>query len=131
MASSFAAARGIGLNSRFSPQSFLAFATGRFGGSEFWRGVDFVVQQKMLPCATNDAVLRNKGMGGCAMRLAGVISSWEKGSYLYGEKCPQIITNLHKGSVRMHADLWIKDFKKVNILVQVEQRKCFIFDAAL
>ena len=47
------------------------FVAGRFGGSEFWRGADFVAQQKMLPCATNDAVLRNKGVGGCVRRLAG------------------------------------------------------------
>ena len=47
------------------------FVSGRFGGLEFWRGADFVAQQKMLPCATNDAALRNKGVGGCARRLAG------------------------------------------------------------
>ena len=86
-ASPFAAARGIGLNSRFSPQSFLAFATGRFGGSEFRRGADFVAQQKMLPCATNDATLRNKGVGGCARRLAGVVSSKERSAHLSVEKC--------------------------------------------
>ena len=63
-ASPFAAARGIGLNSRFSPQSFLAFATGRFGGSEFRRGADFVAQQMMLRCATCV-------VGACARRLAG------------------------------------------------------------
>lgn len=73
-----AAARGIGLNSRFSPQSFLAFATGRFGGSEFRRGADFVAQQKMLPCATNNAAFRNKGVGGCARRLAGCRKLQEK-----------------------------------------------------
>ena len=32
-----AAAFGIGLSSRFSPQSFFTFVAGRFGGSEFWR----------------------------------------------------------------------------------------------
>ena len=47
----------------------------RFGG-----GADFVAQQKMLPCATNDAVLRNKGVGGCARRLAGCLK-------LQGKKC--------------------------------------------
>lgn len=87
VASPFAAARGIGLNSRFSPQSFLAFATGRFGGSEFWRGADFVAQQKMLPCATNDAALRNKGVVGCARRLAGHHK-------LQGKKCAPFITLL-------------------------------------
>ena len=46
-----------------------------FGG-----GADFVAQQKMLPCATNDAVLRNKGVGGCARRLAGCLK-------LQGKKC--------------------------------------------
>ena len=66
-----AAAFGIGLSSRFSPESFLTFVAWRFGGLEFWRGADFVAQQKMLPCATNDAALRNKGVGGCARRLAG------------------------------------------------------------
>ena len=47
------------------------FVAGRFGDSEVWRGADFVAQQKILPCATNDAALRNKGEGGCARRLAG------------------------------------------------------------
>ena len=37
-----------------------------FGG-----GADFLAQQTMLCCATNDAVLRNKGVGGCARRLMG------------------------------------------------------------
>ena len=46
-----------------------------FGG-----GADFVAQQKRLPCATNDAVLRNKGVGGCARRLAGCLK-------LQGKKC--------------------------------------------
>ena len=86
-ASPFAAARGIGLNSRFSPQSFLAFATGRFGGSEFWRGADFAAQQKMLPCATNNAALRNKGMDGCARRLM-------RCRKLQGKKCAPFITLL-------------------------------------
>jgi hypothetical protein len=36
-ASPFAAARGIGLSSRFSPQSFLTFVAGSFGGSEGFR----------------------------------------------------------------------------------------------
>ena len=65
------------------------FVSGRFGGSEFWRGADFVAQQKMLPCATNDAVLRNKGVGGCARRLAGrgVVSSKERSAHLLVEKC--------------------------------------------
>ena len=82
-----AAALGIGLGSRevrFSPQSLLAFTTGRFGGSEFWRGADFLAQQKMLPCATNDAVLRNKGMGGCARRLA-------ESRKLQGNKCAPLV----------------------------------------
>ena len=56
------------------------FVAGRFGGSEFWRGADFVAQQKMLPCATNDAALRNKGVGGCARRLMGCRK-------LQGKKC--------------------------------------------
>ena len=38
------------------------FVAGRFGDSEVWRGADFVAQQKMLLCATNDAVLRNNNM---------------------------------------------------------------------
>ena len=46
-----------------------------FGG-----GADFVAQQKMLPCATNDAALRNKGVGGYARRLAGC-------GKLQGKKC--------------------------------------------
>ena len=50
----FAAARGIGLSSRFSPHSLLTITVvaWRFGGSEFWRGADFVAQQTMLRCAT-------------------------------------------------------------------------------
>ena len=47
------------------------FVAGRFGGSEFRRGADFVAQQKMLPCATKDAALRNKVVGGCARRQMG------------------------------------------------------------
>ena len=31
----------------------------------------FVAQQSSLPCATDDAGLRNKGVVGCARRLAG------------------------------------------------------------
>ena len=58
--------------------------TGRFGGSEFRRGADFVAQQKMLPCATNDAVLRNKGVGGCARRLEGHRK-------LQGKKCTPLV----------------------------------------
>ena len=79
-ASPFAAARGIGLNSRFSPQSFLAFATGRFGGSEFWRGADFVAQQKMLPCATWLWVVAQGGWWG-------VVSSKERSAHLSSERC--------------------------------------------
>jgi hypothetical protein len=82
------------------------FATGRFGGSEFRRGADFVAQQKMLPCATNDAVLRNKGVGGCARRLAGhrklqgkkcaplgreVRTSWSSSAHLSREKCVLVV----------------------------------------
>ena len=51
-------------------QTAITFVAWRFGGSELWRGADFVAQQKMLPCATNDAALRNKGVGGCARCLA-------------------------------------------------------------
>lgn len=47
------------------------FVAGRFGDSEVWRGADFVAQQRSLPCATNDAALRNKVVLGCARRLAG------------------------------------------------------------
>jgi hypothetical protein len=57
----------------------VTFVAWRFGDSEVWRGADFVAQQKMLPCATNDAVLRNKGVGGCARRLVG--------RKLQGKKC--------------------------------------------
>lgn len=92
---------GIGISSRevrFSPQSLLAFTTGRFGGSEFWRGADFVAQQKMLPCATNDAMLRNKGVVGCARRLAGglqaprkeVRTSWSRSAHFSSERCALI-----------------------------------------
>ena len=49
------------------------FVTWRFGGSEFWRGCRFC-------CATKDAPLRNKGVGGCARRLAGC-------GKLHGKKC--------------------------------------------
>jgi hypothetical protein len=31
----------------------------------------FVAQQRSLPCATKDAALRNKVVGGCARLLAG------------------------------------------------------------
>ena len=74
---------------RDAPKSakFFTFVTWRFGGSEFWRGADFVAQQKMLPCAPNDAVLRNKGVVGCARRLAGVVSSKERSALLWVEKC--------------------------------------------
>ena len=47
----------------------------------------FVAQQRLLPCATNDAALRNKGVGGCARWLAGVVSSKERSAHLLGEKC--------------------------------------------
>ena len=59
------------------------FVAWRFGGSEFWRGADFVAQQKMLPCATDDAALRNKGVVGCARRLAGC-------GKLQGKKCASL-----------------------------------------
>ena len=49
------------------------FVAGRFGGSEFWRGCRFC-------CATKDAPLLNKGVGGCARRLAGCLK-------LQGKKC--------------------------------------------
>ena len=74
-----------------SPQSLLTitFVAWRFGDSEFWRGADFVAQQRSLPCATNDAVLRNKGVGGCARRLAerGVVSSKERSAHLSTKRC--------------------------------------------
>ena len=72
-----------------------------FGG-----GADFVAQQKMLPCATNDAVLRNKGVVGCARRLAGrrklkgkkcdplgreVRTFQERSMHLSGEKCVPVV----------------------------------------
>ena len=60
------------------------FVSWRFGGSEFWRGADFVAQQKMLPCATDDAALRNKGVVGCARRLAGCLK-------LQGKKCAPLV----------------------------------------
>jgi len=52
--------------------NFLTFVAWRFGVSEFRRGwLFFVAQQRLLPCATNDAALRNKGVIGCARLLAG------------------------------------------------------------
>ena len=56
------------------------FVAGRFGDSEVWRGADFVAQQRLLSCGANDAALRNKGVGGCARRLA-----WRR--KLRGKKC--------------------------------------------
>lgn len=41
---------------------------------------DFVAEQRLLPCATKDAVLRNKGVGGCARRQMGY-------GKLQGKKC--------------------------------------------
>ena len=67
----------------------VTFVAWRFGVLEIWRGADFVAQQKMLPCAINDAVLRNKGVVGCARRLAGC-------GKFQGKRCPQIVTNFHK-----------------------------------
>ena len=68
----FAAARGIGLSSRFSPQSFLLSL---LGGWEFWRygGVPILLrnkrcslaQQMMLCCATKGRWLR-KAVGGAS-----------------------------------------------------------------
>lgn len=55
-----------------SPQSFLLSLLGDLEVRSFGGGADFVAQQKMLPCVTNDSVLRNKGMDGCARRFAGV-----------------------------------------------------------
>jgi hypothetical protein len=49
------------------------FATGRFGGLEFWRGCRFCY-------ATKDAPLRNKGFAGCARCLA-------ESRKLQGKKC--------------------------------------------
>ena len=46
----------------------------------------FVAQQRLLSCAANDAALRNKGVGGCARRLAGVVSSKEGSVHLLLEK---------------------------------------------
>ena len=39
----------------------ITFVAWRFGGSEFWRGADFVAQQKMLPCATKGWVVAQGG----------------------------------------------------------------------
>ena len=58
------------------------FVAWRFGGSEFWRRFRFC-------CAIELAPLRNKGVGGCARRLAerGVVSSKERSAHLLSEKC--------------------------------------------
>ena len=39
------------------------FVAGRFGGSEFWRGADFVAQQKMLRCSTKGCLVAQGGWG--------------------------------------------------------------------
>ena len=58
-----------------SPQCFLLSLLGDLEVRSFGGGADFVAQQKMLPCVTNDSVLCNKGVDGCARRFAGVVSS--------------------------------------------------------
>ena len=63
-----------------SPQSFLLSLLGDLEVRSFGGGADFLAQQKMLPCATNDAALRNKRVGGCARRLMGY-------GKLQGKKC--------------------------------------------
>ena len=37
------------------------FVAWRFGGSEFWRGADFVAQQRSLPCATRGWLVAQGG----------------------------------------------------------------------
>ena len=39
--------------------------------SEFWRGADFVAQQKMLPCATKGWVVAQGGWRGVGRKLQG------------------------------------------------------------
>ena len=79
-ASPFAAALGIGIGSRFSPESFLTFVAGRFGDSEVWRGADFVAQQTMLRCATKGWLVAQGGW-------RAVVSSKERSAILLVEKC--------------------------------------------
>ena len=71
----------------------VTFVAWRFGVLEIWRGADFVAQQKMLPCATDDAALRNKGVVGCARRLAG----YRK---LQGKKCAPLGREVRAFQVR-------------------------------
>ena len=65
------------------------FVAGRFGGSEFRRGADFVAQQTMLRCGTNDAALR-KAVGG-----VGVVSSKERSAHLFVETCAVFYGDVH------------------------------------
>ena len=88
-ASLFTVAFGISLSSRKVHEVRKVFYFRYLEVRSFGGGADFVAQQKMLPCATNDAVLRNKGVGGCARRLAerGGVSSKERSAHLLSEKC--------------------------------------------
>ena len=81
-------------------------------------------------CATKGWVVAQGGWRGC--KLLG------KGSYLYGEKCPQIITNLHKlicaVLCRFVDRVFLRGRRskvKVTIIVQVGQRTCFNFRCRL
>ena len=51
------------------------FVAGRLGGSEVWRGADFVAQQQMLHCATKGWVVAQGGW-------RGVLSSKERSAHL-------------------------------------------------
>lgn len=61
----------VGVHKHPRSQSFLtiAFATWRFGGSELWRGADFVAQQTMLRCATKGWVVAQGGWRGGGRKL--------------------------------------------------------------
>ena len=89
-----AAAFGIVISSRFSPESFLTFVAGRFGGSEFWRGVDFVAQQTMLRCATKGWVVAQGGWWG--------VSSKERSAHLFIETRTLLVELLFNTSLKFN-----------------------------
>ena len=67
------------------------FVAGRFGGSEFWRGADFVAQQKMLRCSTKGWVVAQGGW-------RGVLSSKARSAHLLVEKCAPFKREVRTGS---------------------------------